>query len=371
MSESAPSPATAAPPPGRAARVMQWLLLLLIALSLVWYFAADRITPYTSQARVQAFVVPVAPEVAGIVKKVLVKNNDDVQKNQPLFELDQSEYRIALDKANADLESARKGVSAGAAGVASAKASLRAAQANQLQAEQDAHRQESLYAEDPGAISVRRLETAQAAREQARAKTVAAAAEVVRAQENMGGDENVNAKIASARSAVTRAELDLQQTTVYAPSRGLVTDLQTDTGQSAKAGAPTMTLIAIHDLWISAEMTENNLGHVKVGDEVGIVLDVMPGEVLKGRVRSIGNGVSAGKATPAGSLPTIDNNRDWLRQAQRFPVAIEFLPEELGRIHGLRVGGQAEVMVFTGQGGLLNALGALYLHLMSKLSYVY
>ncbi|MDR3428679.1 HlyD family secretion protein [Silvimonas sp.] len=381
MSDSSPSqdtaPAAPAPPvievakPGRAARLAPLLLLLLIILSLLWYFAADRITPYSSQARVQAFVIPVAPEVAGIVKKVLVKDNDDVQKNQPLFEIDPVEYQIALDRAKSDYESARKGVSAAAAGVDSAKASLRAAQANQLQAEQDAHRQETLYAEDPGAISVRRLETAQAAREQARAKTVAAAAEVVRAQESMGGEESVNAKIASARSAVAKAELDMKQTTVFAPSRGLVTDLRADVGQFAQAGAATMTLIAIHDLWISAEMTENNLGNVKVGDAVGIVLDVMPGEVLKGRVRSIGNGVSSGKSTPAGSLPTIENNRDWLRQAQRFPVAIEFLPEELKRIHGMRVGGQADVMIFTGERGLLSGLGSIYLSLMSKLSYVY
>ena len=49
-----------------------------------------------------------------------------------------------------------------------------------------------------------------------------------------------------------------------------------------------MTLVADHDLWISADMTENNLGHIDVGDEAAIVLDVLPGHVVKGRVRSIG-----------------------------------------------------------------------------------
>ena len=75
-----------------------------------------------------------------------------------------------------------------------------------------------------------------------------------------------------------------------------MTDLRTDVGQFAQAGAPAMTLIAIHDLWISADMTENNLGNVKPGDKVAIVLDVMPGEVLKGRVRSVGTGISSGTA---------------------------------------------------------------------------
>ena len=53
------------------------------------------------------------------------------------------------------------------------------------------------------------------------------------------------------------------------------------------------------------------------------MLDVLPGEVLKGRVRSIGGGVGTEPGQP-GTLPQVDNNRDWLRQAQRFPVAVEF-----------------------------------------------
>ena len=93
-----------------------------------------------------------------------------------------------------------------------------------------------------------------------------------------------------------------------------------------------MTLIAIHDLWISADMTENNLGNIKPGDQVAIVLDVMPGEVLKGRVRSVGSGVGTGQPAQPGTLPTIENSRDWLRQAQRFPVAVEFDPSERERL---------------------------------------
>ena len=153
--------------PGQAARKVSLAVLALIVLSLLCYFAADRLTPYSSQARVQAFVVPVSIEVPGTVKTVFVKNNDDVKKGQPLFEIDASQYRIALDRARADYAAAESGVNAALADVDSAKASLRAAQANRLKAEQDAHRQEQLYAEDPGAISVRRLEVARADREKA------------------------------------------------------------------------------------------------------------------------------------------------------------------------------------------------------------
>ena len=155
----------------------------------------------------------------------------------------------------------------------------------------------------PARISLRRVESAQANRIKARSQEEAAEADLRRAQETAGERGDKNAQLLSARSAIEKAELDLKRTKVVAPARGLVTDLRTDVGQFAQAGAPAMTLIAIHDLWISADMTENNLGNIKPGDEVAIVLDVMPGEVLKGRVRSVGSGVSPGKQAQPGTLP--------------------------------------------------------------------
>ncbi|MEL3924076.1 HlyD family secretion protein [Aeromonas enteropelogenes] len=368
---SQPTPSAPPAPVGKGSRVATQLLLALIGLSLLWYFAADRLTPYSSQARVQAFVVPIAAQVSGQVQQVLVKNNDDVAQGQPLFEIDPSQYQIALQRARSDYDSVLRSVNAASAGVTAAEASLQAAKANRLKAEQDANRQERLYAEDPGAISVRRLEVARATRVQAQSQVKAAEASLIQAKEAAGNSGDKNSQLMSARSAIEKAELDLAHTKVLAPSRGLVTDLRTDVGQFVSAGAPAMTLIAIHDVWISADMTENNLGNLAPGDEVAIVLDVMPGQVFKGRIRSLGNGVSAGNQTAAGSLPTVQNNRDWLRQAQRFPVAIEFDKEELARLQGIRVGGQAEVLVYSGDNWLMNGLGALFIRLMSLLSYLY
>ncbi|WP_227658034.1 efflux RND transporter periplasmic adaptor subunit, partial [Klebsiella pneumoniae] len=83
-----------------------------------------------------------------------------------------------------------------------------------------------------------------------------------------------------------------------------------------------MTLISIHDVWISADMTENNLGRLRPETPVLVVLDALPGTVLKGRIRSIGYGVSVGQRTPPGTLPTVPNSRESLRSAQRSPVII-------------------------------------------------
>lgn len=369
---AAPPPPPPAPPPAAdpAKKGVRWVVLVIV-LSLVWYLLADRYTPYTQQARVEAFVVPVASEVSGRVNKVHVRNNQDVQAGAVLFDVDPEHYRIALDRARADLDATRRQIGASTAGIDSAQASLRAAQANEVRARQDSTRLERLYQEDRGTISLRRLEIARANLAQAVSQVAAARAEVQRAREQEGGSADDNAKLRSAAAAVEKAELDLANTQVRARAAGLVTDLRTDAGQFAAAGKPVMTLIAIHDVWINAEMTENNLGHVEPGTPVSIILDALPGQIFEGRVRSVGYGVSVGPGTPPGSLPTVQNSRDWLRPAQRFPVAIEIDPGELPSLRGVRVGGQAEVMAFPSPGNPLNPLGRLYLRLMSWLSYAY
>lgn len=367
VEEKPPAP----PKPGKGSRLGALIVLSLIVASLAWYFISDRLTPYTSQARVQAFVVPVAAEVSGTVLKVHVKNNDEVQQGQPLFDIDPTQYNITLQRSRSDYESVRLSVNASTAAVEAARAALQSAVANDVYARQDAMRLEQIFAEDPGAISVRRVESAQANRVKARSQVEAAKADLRRAQEIAGASGDKNAQLLSARAAVEKAELDLKRTTVFAPAGGSVTDLRTDVGLYAQTGAAAMTLIAIHDLWISADMTENNLGNIKPGDKVAIVLDVMPGEILKGRVRSVGTGISPGKQAQPGALPEVQNSRDWLRQAQRFPVAVEFDPSERDRLRGVRIGGQADVLVYTGDHGLMNWLAGVFIKLMSYFSYLY
>ncbi|HSB94930.1 MAG TPA: HlyD family secretion protein [Spongiibacteraceae bacterium] len=367
MSQTQPSSAA----PGAGSRRGGIIIGAVIVLSLLLYFVGDRLTPYSSQARIQAFVVPVVAEVAGKFSRVYIHNNDEVQPGQPLFDIDARPYDIALQRARADYASVRSSVGASAAGVDAARASLQAAIANRDMAERDAQRQENLYREDPGAISVRRLEIAQSTRDEARSKALRAAADLRKAQEAAGENGENNTALLSARAAVEKAELDLSHTHIAAPARGIVTDLQTDIGHFAQPGAPVMTLIAMHHLWISADLTENNLGNINPGDAVAIALDIMPGTVLKGHVRSIGGGVAGNQQSKPGTLPTVDNNRDWLRQAQRIPVAIEFDAAEMPKLKNLRIGGQAEVLVYTGDHLLLNALGALYIRVMSWLSYLY
>lgn len=348
-------------------------ILLVILLSLIWYLASDRYTPYTQQARILGFVVGVAPQVAGVVTKVWVKNNQQVEAGQPLFEIDRSQYEIALNKAQSDLENTKKQIAANTAGVESARANLRAAKANEVKAEQDSRRQERLYKEDKGSISVRRLETSRATLAQAQAKVSAAEAEIQRAMEQKGGEGEDNAQLKAALSAVEKAGLDLERTEVKASAGGVITDMRADVGQFAGTGSPVMTLIANQDVWIRAEFTENNLGHMRVGTPVELVVDAIPGKVFSGKVRSIEPGVASGQAQPApGTLPTVENNRDWLRQSQRYPVIVEFDPKQSDQLRdNIRIGGQVEVMAFTEEAKLLKTIGKAYIRVMSWFSYAY
>ena len=353
-----PAAAPAAAPAGRGARAGALVIAVLIVASLVLYFVGDRLTPSTSQARVQAFVVPVAAEVAGKVLAVHIRNNDEVQPGQPLFDIDPQPYRIALERARADLESVRSSVQ-GVGGRRSRRRGPRSRcprpAATWPNATPAGWRSSTRRIPARSRCAASRSRRPRATRRAARCAAPGPTCARRRRPPAKRGDDN--AQLRSAVAAVEKAELDLARTRVVAPARGVVTDLRTDVGHFAQPGAPVMTLIAMHDLWISADLTENNIGHVNPGDPVAIVLDAMPGEVLKGRVRSIGGGVGSGQSTPPGTLPVVQNNRDWLRQAQRIPVAVEFDADVLPRLKTVRIGGQADVLVYTGDHPLMNPLG--------------
>lgn len=349
------------------------ILLALILISLCLYLLADRFTPFTSQARVQGYVVGVAPKVAGVITKVWVNNNQQVKQGEKLFAIDRAEYELALQSARANLDNTWQQIAAGDAAVAQARANLRAAVAGRVEAEQDYTRLKRLRDDDPGTISLRRVEISRANLEQARAQVVAAEAAIQQAIEQKGGDsERDNSLLKVAQATVDQAQRDLDNTTVVAQTGGVITDLRTEVGRYAGTGSPVMTLISREDFWISADYTENNLGHMKAGTPVEILLDAMPGKVLQGRVRDIGAGVNGGRTPAPGELPDVQNNRDWLRQAQRFPVRVEFVappPPEV--FNQLRMGGQASVIAYTDDHPILRQLGKLYIRVMSYLSYAY
>ncbi len=352
--------------------VRKWTLIVLGAcvVLMFWYLVSDRITPYTSQARVHALVVPVASQVSGIVVDVFVANNEYVETGQELFRIDPSTYQLAVETAQANMQSARQATGASGAGVDAALASVESARASVVRANQDAVRLRRIKDEDPGAISDRRVEQAEASVSVATAQFAAAEANLEKARQDLGETGDQNSRILQAQAALDQAELDLSRTTIRALSDGLLTDVRVDRGNFASAGAPQMTFIGVHNIWIQADFTENNLGHITPGDPVEIVFDALPGRVISGRVSSTGFGVDVASA-PLGSLPTVDNSRQWLRDAQRFPVQVEFqLGDENDQL-AIRVGAQASVITYTGKHWLFNTIGKIYIRIVSILTYAF
>ena len=364
--EEAPDP----PPPKDPVR--RWTLIVLAACGvlLLYYVIADRVTPYTSQARVNALVVPIAPEVSGTVFEVAVKSNRLVQKGDVLFRIDPERYAYAVETAQANLKSARQATGASTANVSAAEAQVASAQANLVKTRQDLLRMRRIREEDPGAISERRVELAEASYLVAQGQLDAAKANLEVARQSLGEEGDANVRVQEALTALENAQLNLERTTVRSPEDGIVTDVRVDIGNFAAAGAPQMTFIALHDIWVRADFTENNLGNIKAGDRASLVFDSMPGHVIKGTVRTTGFGVVV-DSEPLGSLPTIDNDRDWLRDAQRFSVQVDFnLPNADDR-RNLRVGAQATVVVFTDRGWFFNTIARIRMRLVSWFTYLY
>ncbi len=352
--------------------VRKWTFIALGAcvVLMIFYLVADRVTPYTSQARVNAFVVPVAAEVSGTVVDVFIDSNSIVEAGEPLFQIERQRYELAVQTAEANLETARQGTRAGTADVEAAEAKVESAKAALRSSEQDAVRLRRIKAEDAGAISDRRIEIAENSYAAAKSNLAAAEATLRKAQEALGQVGDQNTPVQQAVAALDQAQLDLSRTLVVAPEGGIVTDVRVDRGNFAQAGAPQMTFLGTHDVWVQADFTENNLGNLRSGHDVEIVFDALPGQVFKGRVRTTGFGVSVDSA-PLGSLPTIENDRQWLRDAQRFSVLIDFDVDNMEDRLNMRVGAQASVIVYADSGFIMTFLGKIKMRLISILTYAY
>ena len=345
------------------------IVLALCVVLMIIYVVGDRLTPFTTQARVHAYVVPVAPQVAGSLISVDVENNQLVKAGQKLFSIDPGSYELAVQAAEAALKNTQQSIEAGISNVAASRANVEAAKASVWSSEQDTSRMRRIREEDAGAISERRIQQSEAALASSRARLSAAESSLAAAISALGSTDDNNAQIQQARTNLENARLNLERTVVYAPRDGMITDLRVDQGNFAATGAALMTFIAIHDTWIQADLSENNLGHVNPGDRVEVTFDVRPGKVFIGRVRQTGYGVQV-NSNALGTLPSIDNDRNWLRAEQRFPVTIDFDASDLSTSN-LRVGSQASVIVYTGDHWIMNTLGRIYMRVHAYLSYLY
>jgi multidrug resistance efflux pump len=358
-----PKPAAA---PANPIRRITIVVLLLAIVIFVYGMISDRLTPYTDQATVQAYVVTVAPDISGRVVAVGVVDNQSVKAGQILFVLDPERYEIAVDSAEAQLSTAGQAVGASTANLAAAEARLVVAEANLVNVEKQSARVFELVRS--GVRAKANGDEARAALHTAVAEVERAKADVEQARQNLGPQGANNPEIRQARAALRKAQRDVRDTVVRAPSNGEVTNLQLAPGRFVSGGQTALTFIDSDVIWIDSELRENALEHIKVGNPVDIALDVRPGRVYAGKVESIGWGVDSHEADAQTGLPAIENDSGWVREPQRFAVRVRFDPDR--RPSDIRVGSQASLVVYTESSSITDAIGWLWIRLVSYLSYL-
>ncbi|OZS43377.1 HlyD family secretion protein [Photobacterium sanguinicancri] len=341
-------------------------LLALAVVSISTAIISDRIIPTTDNARVEGNVVSLKPQVSGQIEAIKAKPNANVNKNDVLLQIAPTEYKIAVKKAEAKLKITGQQVGSQMANIIAAQAQLTTA----LIAQENAKRQGQrvLAMAEKGVVSKSDADTTRATIDKSNADVLNAQANLEKAKSQVGSEGKDNAQIQTALLELQQAQLDLSRTTMFAPANGAITNLNLSAGSYASAGSPLMTFVEKDSLWLEAYFRENSLGNIKSGDDVEIALDYAPGTTFKGTVSSIDLGVAWGQNDQLGKLANVQNQNGWLRDTQRIPVTIKL--NEPAAIEMMRIGGQADVIIYTGDNALFNLLGKAWINLVSILSYV-
>ncbi len=353
--------------------------LLLIAVVLVaggvaaWLELHGRET--TDDAQIDGTITPIAARIGGTIVELAFSDNERVESGQVLVRLDPADYEVALQRAQADLAAAEAALVAARAGVPitrettasgtqravagmasarataaqaeagleSARAKLREAEANADRAEGDLARLEGLVAKEE--ISRQHYDTASAVAAAARAAADAARASVIASEHardqaltavdaaraglraaHTGPDRvavteaevrAAEARVAQAKAAAERARLDLQYTTISAPTSGVLSARNVEVGQIVQAGQPLAALVDLADVWVTANFKETQLEHMRPGQPVKIDVDAT-GQTLRGRVDSI----AAATGARFSLLPPENASGNYVKVVQRLPVKI-------------------------------------------------
>jgi membrane fusion protein (multidrug efflux system) len=333
-----------------------------------WYMFHDTGHVSTDNAYVAADSAQVTPLVAAAVVDVPVVNTQYVRRGDVLLRLDDSDARLAFEKAEAAYLKARRQfeqssatsgslaaqVGARQADIGQADAGLAAAQSAFDKAKIDLDRRQHLA--DDGVVSREELTNyrnayvaAQSALAQARAAVIQAQAQRGAAQQTYAANQaliagssiDTNPDVAAAKAALDQARLDLQRTVIRAPIDGVVTNRQVQVGQRVAAGTSVMTIVPVGTVYVDANFKEGQLARVRPGQPAELTSDLYGSKVkFHGRVMGFAGGTGSAFAL----IPAQNATGNWIKVVQRLPVRIALEPRELAS-HPLRVGLSMEASV--------------------------
>ena len=322
------------------------LLLLLIAgvVTTFWLWCRSKTHVTTDNAFVESHVYSISTRVTGNVVRVYVKDNQSVKKGDLLVELDPMDYKVRVADAKANLALAENETSSNYAQVEAARAALNSERAKLAQAELDLERGKALYKKD--VIPKEQLDRLETSRKVAAAKLTETEGSVRRALAILGltGKGGKDALIARRKAEVEESTLNLSYTRLNAPSDGYITRKSVEAGNNIQAGQPLMALVALDDVWVTANYKEKQLDHVRPGLKVEFKVDTYPGRSFKGVVDSI----MAGTGAAFSLLPPENATGNYVKVVQRIPVKI-VIDRESDPDHLLRVGMSVVPTILTGR----------------------
>ena len=324
------------------------LMFALLPLALIvggYFYVTGGAVMSTDNAYVQADMVGLSTDVSGIVREVSVHDNQKVAKGDVLFKLDDLQFRLALDRAEAQIGNTRNDLVA-------LQTSYRNMQAQVEQAQKDVDfnmvnfkRQEQLLANNftPKATFDSARNTLQGSQQ----KLASLNAQLAGIAANLNGNPDApiedHPRYKDAVAARDEAARQFAHTIVRAPFAGIVTNVPSlQPGQYLAAAATAFNIVSTDHVWVQASPKETELTYVKSGQKVTVEVDTFPGQRWAGTVESI----SPASASSFSLLPAENTSGNWVKVVQRIPMRVR-VNNAPGK-PALRVGMSVEVSVDTG-----------------------
>ncbi len=320
------------------------LAALLLAGGLWWWLYSSRVVA-TDDARVKGTIVAVSGKISGRIEKVVVKEGDNVQAGQILAVLEQQEFAVQVEQAQANLAMAQAKLAATLAGnrpqeIAQANAVALQAKSNLENARKNSERDQTLYLQ--GAIAVQQRDASRTAFEIAQAQYSAATEQYSLSVEGSRQEDIMiaQAQVQQARAVLKNAQIQLADTTIKAPVAGVVALKSTEDGEIISFGQQLFSISNLADVWIGANIEETYIGRVKVGQQVEFTIDAYPHKRFTGKVIEVGPASGSQFAL----LPTENTAANFTKVTQRLPVKIQAEESE----YVLKPGMSAVIKIITG-----------------------
>jgi multidrug resistance efflux pump len=327
-------PASQAPDRRRTQFIPFLITLVTVALAGLFGWAMWDVymgAPWTRDATVRAYVVTMAPEVAGRIVELHVVDNKYVRKGDLLVAIDPTNYRIAVSQAEAAVQQAQASVqnidaqmTVQQAQISANQAQLDQAQAVLVFARQQAARYQDLVQKGAGTVQNAQQFTSQLHQQEAAAHTALENLNLARRQVESQRAQRMSAEasLAQANSQLHQAQVNLERTRILSPVDGYVTNLLAQLGDYVNVGVNAISVVDANSFWVDGYFEETNLAPIRVGDPAQIKL-MGYSQIVRGHVDSIARAINVANAQPNNQgVANVNPIFTWVRLAQRIPVRI-------------------------------------------------